>query len=377
MTVTSDPAAAGPDSLKAASGSASERPASRNLSLDFLKGVCIILVVFFHNIRLNPESVADSLWTLACHAAVPCFFMASGAVFFSRPLNLKRHIIRIVRTYFVLAAWRAVYLLFYGVYLSIGTGGSLRAVLSFIFVFQRIEGIPVDLFWFMEALLVVLMVAPLLHLCRQHSRPVILYIMAVLFLFNQLLTDGQLLITELSELLGKNVLNITTFAQISPFNLNHSNYLLYFLLGAELMERRDRISNAGTPVLMMVLGLAGLALIKYLQSGLLVWGNTHIVSGYYWISTMALSCGLFLCALRIPVNTAAPLRWFARVVGTSTMGVFCMHLPLMALLGGRLFVRFDPWNGWVVNLAESLLITAIACAGVFIGRKIPLIRHLF
>ena len=274
------------------------RPAGRNLSLDFLKGISIILVVFFHNIRLNPDSFADSLWTLACHAAVPCFFMASGAVFFARPLNLRHHAARIIRTYFVLAAWRAVYLLFYGVFLSIGTGGSLRAALSFIFFFQRIEGIPVDLFWFMEALLVVLMVAPLLHLCREHSRPVILYITAVLFLFNQLLTDGQLLITELCGLMGKNVLNVTTFAQISPFNLNHSNYLLYFLLGAELTERGERFGKAA-PGIMMVLGLSGLVVIKYLQSGLLVWGNTHIVSGYYWISTMVLS-SIMLCGSRAP-----------------------------------------------------------------------------
>lgn len=348
---------------------------SRNLSMDFLKGVAIILVVFFHNMRLNPDSFIDNLWMLVCNTAVPCFFLVSGALFFSRPLDLKKHVIRIIKTYVVLAAWRAIYLLFYGVYLSIGTGGSLRAILSFILVFQGIPGIPVDLFWFMEAMLVVLMVAPLLKLCRENSRPLTLYIMAILFLFNQLLTGGQLLITVLSNLVGRSVWNITTFAQISPFNLNQSNYLLYYLLGAELLENKERFSKRA-PYIMMIGGLVGLIIIKYLQSGLLVWGDTHIVSGYYWISTMVLASGMFLCALRIPVESVSGLRWFANTVGTSTMGVFCMHLPLMALLTGRLFIYLDPWNGWIVNLLEVLLITAIACIGVWIGRKIPVIRHL-
>lgn len=80
------------------------------------------------------------------------------------------------------------------------------------------------------------------------------------------------------------------------------------------MRKRRPADGRGrkTPYLMMVCGLAGMVLIKYLQSGLLVWGGTHIVSGYYWISTMVLAAGMFLWCLRIPVSRYVALRWFSR-----------------------------------------------------------------
>ena len=154
---------------------------ARNLSLDLLKGISMVLVVFFHNAQLNPDSFIDNLWMLACNAAVPCFFLVSGAVFFQRPFHLKRHIERLIRTYLALVAWRGLYLLFYGLGLGAGTGGSLRAFLSYLLTFQSIDGIPTGLFWFMEALLVVLFLAPVLRLCRENSRTLTIYLLIILF----------------------------------------------------------------------------------------------------------------------------------------------------------------------------------------------------
>ncbi len=375
-----------------------KQPSARNLSLDLLKGVSIILVVFFHNLRLNPDSFADNLWMLACNAAVPCFFLASGAVFFQRPFQMKHHILRIIRTYAVLAAWRGIYLLFYGIHLGAGAGGSLRAFLSYMLTFTSIDGIPTGHLWFMEALIVVLLLAPILRLCREHSRPATLYLMAVLFFFNQLLNDGQFAVTLLSQWAGRSVWNITTMGQINPVNNLYSNYVLYFLLGAELTEQRDRFlvktssQTQGTddsrkspflsarilvPVAMMAAGLTGMVLIKYLQSGTFLWRDTHIVSGYYWISTMLLACGMFLTACLIPVNSIPALRLFSKTVGAATLGIFYLHMILFTLLDTRILTPLNPWNGWLLNLLESCLIAAIACGISLIGKKIPLARFLF
>lgn len=395
---------------------------ARNLSLDFLKGISIMLVVFFHNARLNPDSFVDSLWMLACHAAVPCFFMVSGAVFFQKPFNMKRHLLRIVKTYLTLVAWRGIYLLIYGLWKGAGYGGSMRSLLSYLFTFGSIDAIPTGLFWFMEALLVVLLLAPILNLCRSTSRTVTLYIMGVLFLFNQLLNDGQFLLTLLSQAVGRTVWNIGNFGAINPFNTFQSNYILYFLLGAELMELKDRLnvipdvrtwrsfrgigghkasiadevplktsfSTAQSchsqsslsvrfiiPSIMVVIGLACLTIIRYLQCGTFRWNGTQIVSGYYWCSTMVLSCGIFLMVCQIPVGTVPVLRWFSRNVGAFTMGIFFLHTPLFTLMEKLVLTPLDPLNGWVINLLESCLITAIACAVTWLGRRIPLLRLIF
>lgn len=349
--------------------------AGRSLSLDFLKGFSILMVVFFHNLQLNPASVADNLFVLAGNAAVPCFFLVSGTLFFTRPFDMKKHIRRCVQLYLVMVVWRILYLLFYHG-LGASVPGSLRTLASYLLFFQDIDGVSTSHFWFIDALLTVMLIAPLLKYCRDTNRRLTLYLMALLFLFNQLLADGNLLLALAARLLGKPAPDISQFAEISPFSLRHSNYMLYYLLGAELYERKDRFSGR-TAGLMAAGGLAGLLIIKYLQSGTFRWQGLHITSGYYWISTMLLAGGMYLLANRLPLAPGSPLSLFAKTAGTSTLGIFYLHIPLITLLTPALFDRLAPWNGWIVNMAESLLIMLISCVIVRICRKIPVVSRLF
>lgn len=360
---------------------------SRDLSLDFLKGIAIIMVVFFHNIQLNPNGFIDNLFMLAANAAVPCFFLVSGALFFIRPFHMKKHIRRMLRFYLVYVIWRAFYLAFYS---SQGAplDGSLRSLFSYLFLFQTMPGVETGHFWFMDAMLTVMLATPLFHICWTSHRSLIPYLMGVLFLFNQLLADGNLLLAVVCPLIGKPALDISSFAEINPFSFRHSNYMLYYLLGAVLTEYQQpdfkpdcpvcqRLRKPSTPLLMMLIGLTGLVLIKYLQSQTLLWQGLHVTSGYYWVSTMILASGAFLFVKTLPLEICRPLAWFARTVGTSTMGVFYLHMPLIFLLRPTLFARFTAYNGWLLNLAESVLITVIACVITWIGKKIPVIKHLF
>lgn len=347
---------------------------SRDLSLDFLKGFAIVMVVFFHNIQLNPTSIADNLWMLACNAAVPCFFLVSGYLFFSRPFSLEKHIRRVLRFYLVVVIWRLIYLALYHFWGAPLTG--MRARLSYLFLFQSMDGVEISHFWFMDAMLTIMLAAPILRFCWDHDRKLIYYTLAVLLLFNQLLADGNLLLAVLARMFGKSALEISSFAEINPFSFRHSNYMGYYLLGILLAERRTKTSKK-ISILMMIIGLAGLALIKYLQSGTFQWQGLHITSGYYWISTMLLACGMFFFTAQLPFDRVPLLRWLSQVVGTSTVGIFYLHIPLIFLLRPTLFAQLSAYNGWLLNLAESLLITAIACGITWIGKKNPMIKHLF
>ncbi|MCC8127660.1 MAG: acyltransferase [Clostridiales bacterium] len=353
----------------------SQSGTTRDRALDFLKGAAIIMVVFFHNVQLNPASITDNLFMMVGNTAVPCFFLVSGALFFSRPFDLRKHIFRIVNMYTVLVCWRMIYFVFYH-HLNGAATGTLREFLSYLFLFGSLNAVSTGHLWFIDAMLTVLLAAPLLRLCREYDRRLTLYTLAVLFIFNQLLADGNLLIAFLSKLIGRSVWDISGFGEINPFSLHHSNYMFYYLLGAELYERRGRIS-VRLSGLLCLFGLIGLDLIKYIQTGSIRWGGVHLTSGYYWCSTIVFSCGAFLLVQHLPFKRCAPLRWFASTVGGSSLGVFYLHLPLISLLTPYLFEHLAAYNGWPLNLCESLLITAVSVAVTLLCRKIPLIRRLF
>ena len=121
---------------------------------------------------------------------------------------------------------------------------------------------------------------------------------------------------------------------------------------------------------MIGIGLLGLVLLKYLQSGTFCWQNIHLASGYYWTSTIMAASGMFLLAHRIPLERFRLLKGFSKTVGTSTLGIFYLHMPLIHILTPVLFVKLTAYNGWLLNLMESLLIAAISCILVLGGRKL-------
>lgn len=361
----------------------------RNLSLDFLKACAIFLVVFYHNSQLNPDSFIDNLFMLLPNAAVPCFFMASGAVFFHRPFHLRRHIFRILRFYLVMVAWKAAYLIFY---LSGGApfNGSLRKIFSYLFLFQTWEGVGTAHFWFMEAMLTVLLAAPFLYLvyhagsencgpaeriCPGHNR-LLWYLLIVLFLFNQATASAGLLMQLISGLLGKPALDITPLGEVNPFSFRYSNYFTYYLLGGLMLEQKNRITKKPA-MFMAAAGIIGLLLIKYIQTGSWRWEGILLLSGYYWISTMLLAAGMFLLALHLKVTKETSLGRFAGIAGSSTMGIFYLHIPLIFILTPRLFELVSGWNSWLLNAAESLFICLIAQIISLAGRHIPLMNRLF
>ena len=360
---------------------------ARDLSLDLLKATAIFLVVFFHNMQLNPDSIADNLFMMIGNAAVPCFFTASGAVFFHRPLSMKKQIRRILQVYGVMVIWRSIYLL---LYLQWGApwNGSLRSLCSYLFFFQSMDGIGTAHFWFMDALLAVMLAAPLLYLCYHgtadylppsrllpgHST-LLVFIMGILLLFNQGPAVGNLLLSGFSRLIGKPAPDISALAEINPFSFRYSNYMTYYLLGALLTEYKKQISGK-TAAIFTGGGILGLMLIKYCQTGSFCWNNIHLSGGYYWLSTMCLTAGLFLLFTRIPVQRWPVTSWIARVVGASTLGIFYLHIPLIYVLTPR-FTQIAAWNSWLLNTAESFLIILLALIIIWIGRKIPLIRTLF
>lgn len=173
---------------------------------------------------------------------------------------------------------------------------------------------------------------------------------------------------------GKSALDISCLGEINPFSFRYSNFMVYYLLGAMLLKVNiKRYFSA----FLMFFGLLGLMLIKYFENATFLWQGINVTSGYYRISTILLSCGAFLLVRQCSIETNKMLAWFARTVGSSTMGIFYLHMPLIFLLRSTLFTQYSAYQGWLLNLTESLLITFIACMITWLGKKIPLIQQLF
>lgn len=372
------------------------QPSGRNLSLDLLKAFAIIMVIFYHNGQVNPNSITDNLLMMIPNAAVPCFFMASGAVFFHRPFDMQKHIHKIIRFYLTVVAWKAIYLMLYR-HWGAPRNGSLRELLSYLLLFQHLDGVGTAHFWFMDAMLTVMLAAPVLYLCYHTSEhaditnggkgnrwlrllpghsPLLLFLLAVLLLFNQLPATGNLMIRVFSQMIGKPEWNLSPLGEINPFSFRYSNYFTFYLLGGLMMEYKERFT-VRTAAILTLIGSAGLFCIKYLLTGMVRWNGVYLESGYYWLSTFLLATGLFLLAAHLDVREHSITGWIAKYIGTATMGIFYLHIPLIYILTPAVFTRLAEYHGWMLNLAESCLIAALSLPVILLGRRIPVLRKLF
>ena len=349
----------------------------RDLTLDLLKGIAMILVIMVHNAaHTKSESLLDMVVMTFSQLAIPCFFMAAGAVYLNRPENpagaagfgkkaALKHLRRILRVYLELAFWKAVYLF---VYHSFGAPvPGMRDILTYLFFFGSIPGVNTAHFWFMEAYITILFIAPVLKELYFKNRGLFLYLAGVLFMFENGLFGAGLLVRLFCQfVLHKEPFLLGGLGAVNPLHFQYSFCILYYMAGALLYEKRKEIP-AGKAAAAFAAGLLGLILIRYSQYETFLWKGSMVVSGHFWISTLFMASGFFVLVTGKPGMFsghpfAAALRVFAETIGQSTELIFYLHMPMLVLLDRAMYPALLPYDGALLCAAESLCIAAAAAA---------------
>ena len=364
--------------------------------LDILKTAAIFLVVFCHFVLLS-ETVGANLCMSACWAAVPVFFMVNGALLFKRPLDPGKHVKKTVGVYLVLVAWKCVYLLT----IPPLTGGNIRgngiwAILNYLFLFGELPEIINGHLWFIEALLAVYLVFPLLWaagdwpLGRQEEGSTaggngrkLLWMVAVLSL---LCTNGLYSLSVLGEMLRRAGipfgLSFDALAAFQPFG-KYGNMLGFFLLGA-LMEsgqgrlRRSPLARRVLGTVLLAVGLFSLWGVKWFLSRRPEWDGVLLQEGYRHLPVILMAVGLFWICQDVRIRQ----KWLSasiRAVASRTLGIFYIHW----IFGWMLT---NPLAGWLVshgisfgvwtNLLKNIVLIVPAFAATLILEKIPVVRKL-
>ncbi len=364
----------------------------RDLTLDLIKGIAILLVIMVHNMaHTNGESAADMVVMTFSQCAIPCFFMAAGAVYLNGPGDpagfgkgdAVKQFRKILRVYMGLAFWKAVYL---AVYHSFGAPvPGMRDILTYVFIFGSLPGVNTSHFWFMEAYITILLIAPLLKEVYLRNRGLFLYIAFVLFLFENGLTGAGLLVRLVCQfILHKEPFLLGNFGAVDPFHFQYSFCIFYYMAGGVLYEKRREIPHRYAAV-SFAAGLLGLILIRYSQYETFLWKGSMVVSGHFWVSTLLMAAGFFLLLTGLPAVEGAvegpgvpgtgrglprAAEFFARTVGQSTEMIFYIHMPLLVMIDRALYPRLLPYDGILLCAAESLIPAVLGVLLTFAVRRI-------
>lgn len=350
--------------------------------LDLIKTISIILVVFCHYPTLNNESVLGNIIMCLAWAAVPLFFMASGAVMLNTDSwNWKKFFFRLVKIYSLLCIWKLIYLL---VSQSMGDIHYSKVELfKYLFLFAHIEGVTDGVLWFMYAYLEVMLISPIIWCLfnRGKDEKMALFVVAILTFISGIGINSVNFIFQLiSRVLKCNVLDFNNVATILPF-AGYSNMIFYFILGAVGHSHSEVITKRFGTVkdakiigaLLIVIGACGLMLIKFFYTGTFRWNGIYLTNGYSWISTMFMAMGVFMFFKEIKEHKI--VKYLNDWIGRQTMGIYYLHFPLLAWIWWKIEANFQYYS-LISNCIKTLLILVVCILVTRLVKKVPLINEL-
>lgn len=364
-----------------------QQKTNRIAYLDVLKGISMMLVIYCHGVLLPYHSVVGNLMMTLAWGAVPCFVMASGAVLHQgRHFAWKKQGKRVGGMYVTLVCWRLLYLVVYRLAGKI-TGISFWTCVEYLFFLQDYEGVDTGVMWYMIAYLGLMIVYPITYFLftgGTRGRQIAFFVMILSGLTGILFPSVNWLVGQITH--GRELF-LQVWNSILTFG-NNNNLLFYFLLGAFLLEyqqhadRRERGQNYKWRLplsgLCLVIGLMGLVIIKYRETGLLIWGDTYLSFGYVRLSTALVTIGLYgICESLFSDRENLASKIIGEYIGQNTLGIYYLHYILLAVFSwtsGWMWLQSHYFLG--MNLIKAVVVVCICYVVVGLVSRAPLIRKI-
>ena len=304
---------------------------------------------------------------------VPMFFFANGFLLFGAELDLKKHLLKMLRLVAVTVLGGAVILvpIMFMEHEILSPAGFFNALWTWR------QG-WINHLWFMGALVCVYVFFPLLKTAFDHSKRAFIWFTAVaaaLTFGNTLLCAGG---TVLLDVLGRgdHLVDFSVFNIFDPFRGIFGYAFVYFCAGGlvrwqtprmqALMARARGRMNAGAIAVLVLetacLGLWGIYCSRL--SGAL-WDN--VWEGYDTVFTFAGVLAMFvLCQ-----NYRAAHRWgrAIRLVSENTLGIFIFHIVFSRLMRGPAW-HFPFMRNPICNVLFALAVMGVTLAFVLAGKRV-------
>ena len=346
--------------------------------LNIIKAVSIFLVVFCHYVILRNDGIMDNVCMLLCWMAVPSFILVNGAILLNKKLDIKKHYQKTIIMYIVNVVWRILYLLFYIIcfHFDISTISKIN-IIKYVFFFQNLAPIDVGHFYFIEIVLSIYLIFPVIHICfngNMDGKKVLFILMIIIFLFTYCINAISFLGNYILE--DKRV-TIEGFGNIFLFG-KYARFLLLFILGGFLHLYKEKIKKQKRITLLcvitMIVSLGVLVLAKYVMYGTFSWQGIYIQGGYDKISTFTMSVAFFIWMQNVTINNKV-FNKIIEEIGTNTLGVFYLHIPILLILNQFVYPLIT-YRGAIANILKTVIVLLISYIIIRILRKIPILRRL-
>ncbi|NMM95098.1 acyltransferase [Bifidobacterium oedipodis] len=360
----------------------------RCLGLDLIKTIAIFMVVVYHAEAGNYanwgivhyphglRALANYAITGAMAVCVPLFFLVNGALLFSRPLKIRRHMTKTLTVVVLTFVWSCI------------TQASFEALglwnrMSFPDMIRNTYHLQDRLnnhLWFFCALVVLYCLFPLLKSVWDHERSWFLcfLVIALVCTFGVTLLRNGIDVARLLFGAAGKPSQIDPVGPFNPLRGIEGWSIVYFMLGALLFERRKQLVGRKTLIFSsLVFMFAMLVFCLYNLSHIYAGeqGYDHISTGYDDVCVLLMAVSLFI--MLVNCRFTAAIGKLLSFIGSNTLGIYVIH---WIVLGAGRALGWD-FPGHITFLIPpyllyGLIVMTICALMCWILRKIPVVRRL-
>lgn len=362
----------------------------RILGYDLAKGIAMFLVILLHfsfYTRYYAGDVAGNIATSLCVICVPLFFAVNGALLLPRPLDCHKHYRKVLLIVGIVAIWKTIAAIFFILFDKSYTV-NIKEFLKFQFGGNFGE-YPTGYFWFMNALIAIYLIYPLIKLIVDKRGAALWSCLAVLFAF----TVCKDTITVILNMVGFATHHelASLLESLNEYNLfgNYGYVMLYFIVGgllgehvAEILSKKDNqcftLVKCWLYAIICFAFIFGIQRFQHATTGL----NLTVDYGYWLLPTFIATFSVLLICIRATSDNAIVHRIITEI-GKNTFGIYMLHMFALVIFSHLEMLPFLAWIGQLqsgINTIVNIFFAAvlfICCAVLSVGlRKIPGIRVL-
>ena len=364
----------------------------RIVGYDIAKCIAMFLVVLIHfsyYTRYYSSGIIGNAVTITYVISVPSFFAVNGALLLPRTFDVRRHYKKTCEIIAIVSVWKLLAAAF-----CVFVDGSHPVGVKDLIIFLLGGGFGeylVGYFWFMNALIAVYLVYPLIKLAFDaEDRSVLNCLWVVVFAFS----FGKDTVRVILQMLG--TASHHDFASVldglDQFYIfgNYGYVLIYFITGGLIGEfvnhtrencfDKFKISPKVELLAVLLCYVVTFAIQRYQHAARGI--NLEVEDDYWLIPTFIAT--ILVLKLLANVRIGGFAASVAKVVGMNTFGIYMLHmaglffmdklqlLPIFSCLSNLNSVFLE-----LANIAMVLLVFLVCLVASVLLRRIPVVSHLF
>lgn len=358
---------------------------------DVIKAIAIFLVCYYHfNVSYTGFKEGfiyipnfGYIVMVLASIGVPLFFLVNGALLLNKPFELKLHIKKIAKVYFILICWRFITVLSL-LFKFENVDYKLTDFINLLFI-SHFPNIPLNHLWFMDALLSIYIIFPVLKFIydSDNGNKIYQYMIGTLIIFSVVPYTFQIVTNIIEYKYSKTINLFYLFNNTNPFG-TYAYSLLYFSIGGilgKLLNDKKLQLNIFVCIVIFVISWFLLAFWGAMYTK--INGNYYdaVFGGYPTLMTLFMSICFFVLVSKIATSNSF-MHKSVSIISANTLGIYYIHWIVGYLLLSNIKNLLSPLfvHGYfdyvIQNVVKTIILVLISLLITLMIKKTPLLRKL-